>query len=137
LIYLLDTNAVIALVNGSSEIVRLNALRAEATGDHITLSSVSMHEMWYGVARSGRSRENAERLRDFLKGGLQIFPFDENDAEIAGEIRGELAKAGTPIGPYDLLIAAQALRRNAVLVTANEREFTRVRGPRTKNWAKP
>lgn len=137
MIYLLDTNAVIALVNGSSEIVRANALRAEAAGDRLVLSSISIHEMWYGVAKSGRKQENAARLRDFLKGGMQIFPFDADDAETGGEIRGDLANAGTPIGPYDLLIAAQALRRNAVLVTANEREFTRVRGLKTKNWARP
>lgn len=137
MIYLLDTNVVIALVNGSSEIVRANSLRAEDAGDHIALSSISMHEMWYGVARSERRRENTQRLRDFLKGGLRIFPFDEEDAEVAGEVRGYLAKAGTPIGPYDVLIAAQALRRNAVLVTANEREFARVKGLQTRNWTRP
>lgn len=67
--------------------------------------------------------------------GFVIWPFESEDAEEAGDIRAVLERAGTPIGPYDVLIAAQARRRAALLVTANEREFARVPGLRTENWA--
>jgi tRNA(fMet)-specific endonuclease VapC len=87
------------------------------------------------VARSARRRENAERLRVFLSGGVAALPFTEDDAVTAGDLRTTLEAAGTPIGPYDLLIAAQALRRDATLVTANVTEFARVPSLRWQNWA--
>jgi len=63
------------------------------------------------------------------------WPFEPDDAEEAGDIRADIERAGAPIGPYDVLIAAQARRRGALLVTANTREFTRVPGLRTEDWA--
>ena len=87
------------------------------------------------MARSSRRRENAERLRAFLSGGIAAHPFTEEDATTAGDLRTTLEAAGTPIGPFDLLIAAQALRRDATLVTANTAEFARVSGLRWQNWA--
>jgi tRNA(fMet)-specific endonuclease VapC len=65
------------------------------------VTSVVLYELWYGVARSKRRRENADRLRIFLSGNLDIVPFEEDDAVIAGELRAALETAGTPIGPYD------------------------------------
>ena len=70
----------------------------------------------------------------FLAGPVQVLNFDVGDAEEAGDIRAALERAGTPIGPYDVLIAAQARRRGATLVTSNEREFARVRGLKTEDW---
>ena len=87
-----------------------------------------LYELSYCVARSQRRRENAERLRVFLSGNIDVAPFDEEDAVAAGDRRAALETAGTPIGPYDLLIAAQALRSGATLITANVSEFARVRG---------
>jgi tRNA(fMet)-specific endonuclease VapC len=66
-----------------------------------------LYELWYGVARRARRRENAERLRVFLSGGIAVSPFTGDDARTAGDLRAALEAAGTPIGPYDLLIAAQ------------------------------
>jgi tRNA(fMet)-specific endonuclease VapC len=63
------------------------------------------------------------------------WPFEPEDAEEAGDIRAALERSGTPIGPYDTLIAAQARRRGALLVTANRREFARVPGLRSEDWA--
>ena len=63
------------------------------------------------------------------------WPFESQDAEEAGDIRAALERTGKPIGPYDLLIAAQARRRGATLITANEREFARVPGLKTADWA--
>lgn len=77
---------------------------------------------------------NAEALEAFL-GSVAILSFDDEDARFAGNIRAELERAGKPIGPYDYLIAAQALRHDFTLVSANEKEFSRVPGLRWENWA--
>lgn len=132
--FLLDTNAVIALLKNRPAKVRGRLRRVVSRGASIAVSSVALYELWYGVARSERRRENAERLRVFLSGNIDIVPFDEEDAVTAGDLRAALETAGTPIGPYDLLIAAQALRSGATLVTANVSEFARVRGLAWQDW---
>jgi tRNA(fMet)-specific endonuclease VapC len=132
--YLLDTNAVIALLNNRPEIARKRLRRAAARGASMAVSPVVLCELWYGVARSEHRRENAERLRAFLSGAISVVPFDEQDAMAAGHLRATLEAAGTPIGPYDLLIAAQALRMRATLVTGNISEFARVRGLACQDW---
>jgi tRNA(fMet)-specific endonuclease VapC len=133
--YLLDTNAVIALLKDEPAIFRKRLRRAVSRGAAIAVSSIVLYELWYGVARSARRRENAERLRLFLSGGIEVSAFDEEDARTAGDLRATLEGAGTPIGPYDLLIAAQALRTGATLVTANVAEFTRVPGLQWQDWS--
>lgn len=132
--YLLDTNAVIALINDQPNIVRKRLRRAIARNNAIAISSVVLYELWYGIARSKRRRENAEKLRVFLSGAINIVPFEADDATTAGDLRATLESTGTPIGPYDLLIAAQALRMGATLVTANVSEFRRVRGLAWQDW---
>ena len=132
--YLLDTNAVIALLRDEPAIFRKRLRRAVSRGAALAVSSIVLYELWYGVARSARRRENAERLRVFLSGGIEVSAFDEEDAKTAGDLRATLEGAGTPIGPYDLLIAAQALRTGATLVTANLAEFTRVPGLQWQDW---
>ena len=132
--YLLDTNAVNALLKNEPAIFRKRLRRAVSRGAAIAVSSIVLYELWYGVARSARRRENAERLRVFLSGRIEVGAFDEDDAKTAGELRATLEGAGTPIGPYDLLIAAQALRTGATLVTANVAEFTRVPGLQWQDW---
>lgn len=132
--YLLDTNAVIALLKNQPTGVRTRLRRVASRGAAIAISSVVLYELWYGVARSERRRENADRLRVFLSGSINVMPFDEEDAMTAGDLRAALETAGKPIGPYDLLIAAQALRGGATLVTANVSEFTRVPGLAWQDW---
>jgi tRNA(fMet)-specific endonuclease VapC len=132
--YLLDTNAVIALLKNEPAIFRKRLRRAVSRGVAIAVSSIVLYELWYGVARSARRRENAERLRTFLSGGIEVTGFDEDDARTAGDLRATLEAAGTPIGPYDLLIAAQALRTGATLVTASVAEFARVPGLQWQDW---
>jgi tRNA(fMet)-specific endonuclease VapC len=133
--YLLDTNAVIALLTNRRPAVRERLRRAVAAGDTIVVSSIGLFELWYGVARSGRPQENAERLRAFLAGDVSVWPFESEDAATAGAVRAALEAAGTPIGAYDLLIAGQALRTGATLVTANVSEFARVAGLAWQDWA--
>ena len=96
-----------------------------------------LFELWYGAAKSARPERNARRIADFLAGPIEILAFEAADAEEAGYIRAALERAGTPIGPYDLLVAAQARRRDALLVTANEREFARVPRLKFEDWTMP
>jgi tRNA(fMet)-specific endonuclease VapC len=137
LTYLLDTNACIALINGRPEAVRRRFARVTAGDDVIATSSVVLFELWYGVAKSQRLKANAERIAIFLSGPLEVMDFTAEDAEHSGRIRAALEGLGKPIGAYDLLIAGQALRHKATLVTANSSEFARVRGLRLQDWAAP
>jgi tRNA(fMet)-specific endonuclease VapC len=132
--YLLDTNVVVALLKDRPHGVRERLRQASATDASIAVSSIVLYELWYGVARRGRWRENAERLRVFLSGRLELLAFESEDAAAAGELRASLEAAGTTIGPYDLLIAGQALRHGATLVTANVAEFARAPGLRWEDW---
>ena len=101
------------------------------------LSAIVAYELWYGVAKSQRKVGNAQRLDAFVAGPLEWTPFDDDDARTAGEVRAELEAAGTPIGAYDVLLAAQARRRGATLVTSNVSEFRRVAGLKWEDWAVP
>jgi tRNA(fMet)-specific endonuclease VapC len=102
--------------------------------DTLWVSAIAVFELQYGIAGSSRIAANEAKLAIFL-GPLVQLPFDNEDARFAGIIRAELRKRGTPIGPYDVLIAGQALRHNLVLVTANIAEFARIPGLRLENWA--
>lgn len=134
--YLLDTNACIAIVNGEPAKVRSRFQKEVQHGSELFVSSIAAFELWFGVAKSARIQENAALLEAFLQGSALSLPFDPSDARVGGEIRAALARAGRPIGAYDILIAGQALSRNLTLVTANEREFSRIKGLRWENWAK-
>jgi tRNA(fMet)-specific endonuclease VapC len=135
--YLLDTSACIALINGSPPGVRLRLERALKDGASVAVSAVVAFELWYGAAKSARRQANRQRLETFFAGPLELVPFDDEDARAAGEVRAAPETAGTPIGAYDLLIAGQALRYDATLVTANTAEFSRVGELRWEDWAAP
>ena len=133
--YLLDSNACIALINGTPKDLRRRFQRAIAKDATVLVSSVVAFELWYGVAKSQRKEANTQRLQAFFAGPLEWTLFDEEDAREAGVVRAELEIAGTPIGAYDVLIAGQARRRAATLVTSNVREFDRVTGLKWEDWA--
>jgi len=133
--FFLDTNACIALINGTSPQLRRRLRRAVAGGRTVAVSSVVAFELWYGVAKSARRPDNAKRLATFFAGPIDLIAFDDADARVASEVRAALEAAGTPIGAYDVLIAGQALRRRLTLVTADVREFARVRGLPWRDWA--
>lgn len=135
--YLLDTNVCIALINGSSSTIRDRFDSAQAQGGVMLFSSVVAFELWYGVEKSQRKEQNAQRVQTFSAGPLEWAAFDEEDAREAGAVRAALEAAGTPIGAYDVLLAAQARRRDAVLVTSNTDEFARVAGLSVEDWALP
>ena len=133
--YLIDTNACIALINGSEVHVRRRFQRAVARKSVILLSSIVAFELWYGVAKSQRKDSNTQRLEAFFAGPLEWTLFDEDDARLAGIIRAELEAIGKPIGAYDVLLAGQARRHGATLVTSNAKEFARVSGLKWEDWA--
>ena len=133
--YLLDTNACIALINGTEINVRRRFKRAVARESVILLSSIVAFELWYGVAKSQRKDSNTQRLETFLGGPLEWALFDEDDARAAGTVRAELESVGRPVGAYDVLLAGQARRRGATLVTSNTKEFARVKGLKWEDWA--
>jgi tRNA(fMet)-specific endonuclease VapC len=133
----LDTNAIIAVLNSPNSPVRMRIDAAIGSGGRLAISSIVLFELWYGAAKSARPERNAMRIADFLAGPIEVLPFEFGDAQEAGDIRAALERAGTPVGPYDVLIAAQARRRDALLVTANGREFGRVPRLRFDDWAMP
>lgn len=100
---------------------------------NIALSSVTVAELEYGIAKSRYPERNRDLLYGFLS-PFEIIPFSELDAENFGCIRALLHSRGTPIGPYDLQIAAQCLTRKLCLVTNNVREFARIPGLEMENW---
>lgn len=128
---LLDTNAVISLVARRSDALR-RRVEASEPGS-LAVSSVVAHELYFGAYRSEKVAFNLETLR-LLFTDLTILDFDREDARVAGEIRAELKRRGTPIGPYDTLIAGQAKARNITLVTNNTGEFSRVAGLQIEDW---
>jgi len=135
--YMLDRNACIALINGKPALVRTRFQKVTAAGAKVFVSSVVAFELWYGVSKSSREEFNTKRLRTFFAGPINVVPFEEEDAKIAGFVRAELEVSGKPIGAYDLLISGQALQRQLTVVTANVSEFSRVRGLAWQDWAKP
>jgi tRNA(fMet)-specific endonuclease VapC len=99
----------------------------------IGVSTITVSELQYGVAKRKNRRLNKQRVEEFLS-PLEILPYDEIAAGIYGDIRLQLEKSGEPIGPLDLLFAAQALSRDLVLITNNEKEFKRVNNLKVENW---
>jgi tRNA(fMet)-specific endonuclease VapC len=134
--FLLDTNAVVALLRNKPATVRDRFRTARASGDYLAVSSPVLCELWYSVQKSSHVTENTERLRIFLSGDLDFLPFDDEDAQSAGRVRADLETRGTPIGPYDLLIAGQALQRGLTVVTADTSEFSRVSGLGWVDWTR-
>jgi tRNA(fMet)-specific endonuclease VapC len=130
----LDTNIAIYVINRRVPAVRHRLAEQLRLGTEIGLSAIALFELRYGHARSDRRIESDSLLAEFLAPGIAVLPFDAEDAAHAGDIRAYLESRGTPIGHYDYLIAAQARRRGATLVTANGREFARVPGLLVADW---
>ena len=128
--YLLDTNAMIGLLNRSSP--KLEARVRQLPASELGISAIVAHELHYGAFKSRRVAENLGRLALIR---LETVSLDREDAIEAGRIRAALANVGTPIGPYDVLIAGQALARGLTLVTNNLREFERIDGLKVEDWS--
>jgi tRNA(fMet)-specific endonuclease VapC len=132
----LDTNVAIALLNDRQPQVRARFDAALAAHAPLALSIVVYHELMYGAAASERREANENKIAIFIASGrLSLLHFETEDACEAADIRAHLKRIGAPIGPYDVLIAAQARRAGTTLVTANAREFARVPGLIVVDWA--
>jgi len=132
--YMLDTNICIYLIKRQPREV-IEKFQGIAPGE-IAISSVTVAEMMYGVAKSQHKDKNKSALESFLA-PLEIVDFDFKAAQHYGTVRAYLEKMGTPIGAYDLMIAAHALSLGLVLVTNNKREFQRIPDLIVENWVNP
>jgi tRNA(fMet)-specific endonuclease VapC len=129
--YLLDTNICIYALKQHPAV--LARLLAEARPE-VALSVITEAELRTGAAKSASPGKTLRLLENFLA-PITVLEFVTEDAVTYAQVRPRLERAGTPIGPLDTLIAAQALAREFTLVSSNEREFRRVTGLRVENWA--
>lgn len=128
--FLFDTNIVVHLDRSGD---RALAERIQAALVDSGISSIAAMEMYYGAAKSSRPEDNFIKTKSLLS-IIPTLEFTEGDAYETGLLRAELARQGTPIGPFDVCIAGQARARKLTLVTANTREFEPVPGLRVENW---
>jgi len=126
---LLDTNVVVAFLNGDKSI--LKRIRVEI--DEIGLSTLVVAELDYGAKVSQRSEDNLEKLYRLLE-IIQVVPFDIECARIFGTIKSKLRSIGKPTGEVDALIAATAMAREATLVTSNKKHFENIEGLKIEVW---
>ena len=131
--YLLDTNICIYIIKKKPLDV-LTILKTKSKTD-IYISSITIAELEYGIAKSQFPEKNKIALIEFLS-IFNILPFDDTDAVEFGKIKADLEKKGTIIGPMDVLIAAQVKSKKLILVTNNIKEFERVQGIKIENWVK-
>lgn len=135
--YMLDTNTCIYLMTSRYPCQQANIvehLDALTDSDQVFLSSVVVSELSYGAHKGKWRKANSTILEKFLL-DFPVLAFDESCALQAGAIRAQLESKGTPIGPYDTLIAAHAIIRDHILVTHNTAEFSRVKDLKLADWA--
>lgn len=128
---LLDTNICIYIIKQQPAEVLKHFLEYQI-GD-IGISSITLSELRFGVAKSTHREKNAKALDEFII-PLEVVPYDEAAAHVYGDIRATLEKAGTPIGSMDMLIAAHAVSLGIPLITNNTREFLRVPSLKIIDW---
>ena len=129
--YLIDTNICIYIMNNRPVDV-IKKFKQFNPGE-IGISTITVSELQYGVAKSTYRNENQHRLDEFLA-PLEILAYNEIAARTYGDIRFQLEKHGKPIEPLDLLIAAHALSQNLIIVTNNDKEFKRIKNLEVENW---
>ena len=130
--YLFDTNILVYLLSGKAPKIE-RQVQSKPPG-LIGLPTIVLHELYFGAYNSQKLAANLERIR-LLMTDFPVLDFTSEDGRIAGQVRANLKARGTPIGPYDGLIAGQALARGLCLVTNNRREFERVDGLEIEDWS--
>lgn len=128
---MLDTNICIYIIKQQPAAVLKRFLEYQI-GD-IGISSITLSELRYGVAKSTHQEKNSKALDEFIT-PLEVVSFDEEASHVYGEIRATLEKAGTPIGAMEMLIAAHAVSLGIPLVTNNTREFVRITPLNVIDW---
>lgn len=129
--YYLDTNICIYFLKGKSSEIQ-NKL-TKVNPNRIKIPSIVKAELLLGALKSNQVKKNREIVLDFLN-PLEIIPFDDGASEIYSEIRSNLERHGQPLGPNDLIIASTVVSKNGILVTNNEKEFSRVPSLKIENW---
>lgn len=129
--YMMDTNICIYAIKNKSESVIRKILSQNP--EDLCISVVTYAELMHGVEKSQAVEKNRIAMSLFLS-AITVLDFDGEAAEVYGQIRAELERKGTPIGPMDLLIAGHARSQGLILVTNNTREFARVTGLRIEDW---
>jgi tRNA(fMet)-specific endonuclease VapC len=129
--YILDTNTCVYVIKRQPISVKEKFMTIDP--DQLFISSITLAELEYGVAKSSQVKNNSIVLKEFLS-RIKVVDFDSKAAYHYGLIRSSLEKKGTPIGSNDLLIAAIAMGLDFTLITNNEREFMRVEGLKIANW---
>ena len=128
--FVLDTNTVIYFFKGEGAVPqRLLSVPPREIG----LPAIVVFELEVGIAKSTSPEKRTTQLNEMIS-LIQVLPFGIEEARCAAMIRAELERRGTPIGPFDTLIAATAMVRGAILVTRNTREFERIQGLRLQDW---
>ena len=130
--FMLDTNTCVELIRQRNDRILRKMQRFRP--DDLCVSSVTLSELEYGVAKSADPEKNRLALAEFMT-PLSVLPYDDAVAPVYGRVRVGLERAGTPIGPLDTLIAAHALSLGLTVVTGNEGEFRRVAGLKVQNWS--
>jgi tRNA(fMet)-specific endonuclease VapC len=133
-VFCLDTNIVIFALNRRRPAIAARLTAELQAGTTLIVPAIVLFELDYGIAKSAQPARTRVILENFLEAGFEQPPFDADDAREAGEIRAHLERQGAPIGPFDTLIAAQARRRGAALVTTNRHEFERVPRLMVTDW---
>ena len=131
--YLLDTNICIYAMKNRYPFLTERLLTIHP--DQIFVSSVTVGELEYGAAKSRWGEQTRLRMQMFVS-AFTVLPFSQSDAVVFGRIRAELAAMGTPIGPYDMMIAAQGVNRGLTVVTHNTAEFSRISSLLLEDWAR-
>ena len=131
--YLIDTNICIYIMN-KRPVAVIKKFKQFELGE-IGISTITVSDLQYGIVKSKYRKKNEFRLEEFLT-PLEILTYDQTAARVYGDIRFQLEKLGKPIGPLDLLIAAQAISQDLVLITNNDKEFKRIKKLKVENWTK-
>ena len=130
--YMLDTNICMYIIKQKPQNIKERFRQAQVS--EIGISSITLSELEYGVMKSAKPEQNKLALAQFVA-PIEISAYDDVAAQHYGKIRARLERQGTPIGSFDMLIAAHALSINSVLITNNESEFGRVSHLKIENWA--
>ncbi len=128
--YVLDTNTLIYFFKGMGDVA--DKLLTTPPKE-IAIPSVVLYELEYGIAKSNSPEKRQAQLNEFCS-VVEVLPFNNKEAHCSALIRASLEKKGTPIGPYDLLIAGTAVANHGILVTNNTKEFDRVPDLKLENW---
>ena len=128
--YLLDTNILIYFFKGVGNVA---SKLLSISPKEISISSITLFEIELGIAKSNSPEKRMKQLQD-LCSVIEVIPFAEKESKVSATLRANLESKGTPIGPYDNLIAGTVLANNKILITNNVKEFSRIEDLILENW---